>query len=59
MSSDWERRKRRAAGEATFRLVRYADTRNVRAMTHAKVKNDRVDARLIAKLLAAGMLPGV
>ena len=36
-----------------------ADTRNVRAMTHAKVKNDRVDARMIAKLLAAGMLPGV
>jgi transposase len=28
-------------------------------MTHAKVKNDRVDARMIAKLLAAGMLPGV
>ncbi len=35
-----------------------ADTRNVRAMTHAKVKNDRVDARMLAKLLAAGMLPG-
>ena len=39
--------------------VLIADTRNVRAMTHAKVKNDRVDARMIAKLLAAGMLPGV
>ncbi|MCA1680033.1 MAG: transposase [Actinobacteria bacterium] len=39
--------------------VLVADTRNVRAMTHAKVKNDRVDARMIAKLLAAGMLPGV
>jgi transposase len=39
--------------------VLVADTRNVRAMTHAKVKNDRLDARLIAKLLAAGMLPGV
>ena len=38
--------------------VLVADTRNVRAMTHAKVKNDRVDAQLIAKLLAAGMLPG-
>jgi RNA-directed DNA polymerase len=25
IGSDWERRKRRAAGEATFRLVRYAD----------------------------------
>jgi transposase len=36
-----------------------ADTRNVRAMTHGKVKNDRVDARMIAKLLAADMLPGV
>jgi transposase len=39
--------------------VPVVDTRNVRAMTHAKVKNDRVDARMIAKLLAAGMLPGV
>ena len=38
--------------------VLVADTRNVRAMTHAKVKNDRVDARMLAKLLAAGMLPG-
>jgi transposase len=38
--------------------VLVADTRNVRAMTHAKVKNDRIDARLIAKLLAGGMLPG-
>ena len=38
--------------------VLIADTRNVRAMTHAKVKNDRVDAQLLAKLLAAGMLPG-
>ena len=38
--------------------VLVADTRNVRAMTHAKVKNDRIDARMIAKLLAAGMLPG-
>lgn len=38
--------------------VLVADTRNVRAMTHAKVKNDRIDARLLAKLLAAGMLPG-
>jgi len=36
--------------------VLVADTRNVRAMTHAKVKNDRIDAQLIAKLLAAGML---
>jgi transposase len=39
--------------------VLVADTRNVRALTHAKVKNDRIDARLIAKLLAAGMLPGI
>jgi transposase len=39
--------------------VLIADTRNVRAMTHAKVKNDRLDARMIAKLHAAGMLPGV
>jgi transposase len=36
-----------------------ADTRNLRAITHAKLKNDRVDARKIAELLAAGMLPGV
>jgi transposase len=35
-----------------------ADTRSVRALTHAKVKNDRVDAQLLAKLLAAGMLAG-
>ena len=27
-------------------------------MTHSKVKNDHIDAQLIAKLLAAGMLPG-
>jgi transposase len=38
--------------------VLVADTRNVRALTHAKVKNDRLDAQLLAKLLAAGMLPG-
>jgi transposase len=38
--------------------VLVADTRNVRAMTHAKVKNDRLDAQLLAKLLAAAMLPG-
>jgi transposase len=38
--------------------VLVADTRHVRAMTHAKVKNDRFDAQLLAKLLAAGMLPG-
>jgi transposase len=38
--------------------VLVADTRNVRALTHAKVKNDRVDAQMLAKLLAAGMLPG-
>ena len=38
--------------------VLVADTRHVRAMTHAKVKNDRVDARMLAKLHAAGMLPG-
>ena len=31
-------------------------TRNVRAMTPAKVKNGRVDARMIAKLLAAGIV---
>ena len=40
-------------------MVLIADTRNVRAMTHARVKNDRLDARMIAKLLAGGMLPGV
>jgi transposase len=31
----------------------------LRAITHAKLKNDRVDARRLAELLAAGMLPGV
>ena len=36
-----------------------ADTRNLWAITHAKLKNDRVDARKLAELLAAGMLPGV
>ena len=39
--------------------VLVADTRNVRAMTHAKVKSDRIDAQLIVRLLAGGMLPGV
>jgi transposase len=34
-----------------------ADPRNLRAITHAKVKNDRLDARMLAKLLASGMLP--
>jgi hypothetical protein len=28
-------------------------------MTHAKVKNERLDAQLLAKLLAAAMLPGM
>jgi transposase len=31
--------------------VLVADTRNVRAMTHAKVKNDRIDAQMLAKLV--------
>lgn len=31
----------------------------VRAISHAKVKTDRVDARTLAKLLAAGFLPAV
>jgi transposase len=44
--------------EAHVGGVLVADTRNVRAMTHAKVKNDRVDAQMLAKLLAAGVLPG-
>ena len=35
------------------------DTRNLKAITHAKLKNDRVDARKLAELLAAGILPGV
>jgi transposase len=39
--------------------VLVADTPNVRAMAHAKVNNDRVDDRMIATLLGAGMLPGV
>lgn len=36
-----------------------ADTRNLRAITHAKVKSDPVDARMLARLLASGMLPEV
>lgn len=39
--------------------VMIVDTRNLRAITHAKLKNDRVDARRLAELLAAGMLPGI
>jgi transposase len=39
--------------------VLIVDTRHLRAITHAKLKNDRVDARCLADLLAAGMLPGV
>ncbi len=39
--------------------VMIVDTRNLRAITHAKLKNDCVDARRLAELLAAGMLPGV
>ena len=31
----------------------------VRAISHAKVKNDKVDARTLAELLAAGLLPPV
>jgi hypothetical protein len=37
--------------------VLVADTRNVRAMTHAKVKNDRVDARMHAVLAAPALSP--
>ena len=36
-----------------------ADTRNLRAITHAKVKSDPVDARMLARLLSCDMLPEV
>jgi transposase len=39
--------------------VMVVDTRYLRAITHAKLRNDRVDARRLAELLAAGTLPGV
>jgi hypothetical protein len=37
--------------------VLVADTRNVRAMTHAKVKNDRVDACMLANCSRRGCCP--
>jgi hypothetical protein len=37
--------------------VLIVDTRNLRAITHAKPKNDRIDARRLAQLLAAGSRP--
>jgi transposase len=36
-----------------------ANSRKLRAIYEAKVKNDRVDARTLAELLAAGLLPRV
>jgi transposase len=36
-----------------------ANTRKVRAIAEAKVKTDKVDARTLCELLAAGFLPGV
>src|SRR4051812_22502570 len=36
-----------------------ANPMQVRAISHAKVKNDRVDARTLAELLAADLLPAV
>jgi len=36
-----------------------ANPMQVRAISHAKVKNDRVDARTLAELLAADLLPRV
>ena len=36
-----------------------ANPMQVRTISHAKVKNDRVDARTLAKLLAADLLPEV
>jgi transposase len=36
-----------------------ANPMQVRAISHAKVKNDRVDARTLAELLAADLLPQV
>lgn len=36
-----------------------ANAQDVRAISHARVKSDRFDARTLAELLAAGMLEGV
>ncbi len=36
-----------------------ANSRKVKAIRHAKVKNDRVDARTLAELLAADLVPAV
>jgi transposase len=39
--------------------VLLAHAKDVRAISHAKVKTDKVDARVLADLLAAGLVPAV
>jgi transposase len=41
------------------REVVIANAMQVRAISHARIKNDKVDARTLADLLAAGLLPAV
>ena len=36
-----------------------AHPKRLRAVSHAKIKTDRLDARLLAELLAAGLVPAV
>jgi transposase len=36
-----------------------AHAKQVRAISHARVKTDKVDARVLADLLAAGLIPAV
>jgi transposase len=36
-----------------------AHAKDVRAISHARVKTDKIDARVLADLLAAGLIPGV
>jgi len=38
-------------------MVYLANSRDVKAIAHAKVKNDRVDARVLCDLLRGGLLP--
>ena len=41
------------------RRVVVANAADVRAISHARVKSDRLDAAMLARLLAADLIPGV
>jgi transposase len=45
--------------EPHVRRVVIANAADVRAISHARVKSDRFDARTLARLLAADLIPGV